>query len=351
MIPAMSITPESVARRDLGCRKGSDMDPRTLITKRSSRHDRRVRTVARILVLAALFAVAAGTYLAIEVRSRVRRCRAAEEIEATPRAYVSYDYQYDSDGGMHPQSPPPGPKWGRKLFGEHFFATPVWAGFNSDEGIENLDYLLGLRKLTLTQETLPPPSEVTDAGLAHIRGLSRLEWLLLISDSVTDAGLKNIKGLCELEKMTLVCPRVTDAGLENLAGLVMLRKLELNYGDKQIISGVGLKNLRGLKALRELSLEHCPITDAAMPQLGALTGLEQLDLAETRVTDTGIRFLNGLIRLRKLYLYRTAITDSALEGLKQLSALEELSVSDTAVTRQGIARLQGALPRCKIFSD
>lgn len=69
--------------------------------------------------------------------------------------------------------------------------------------------------------------EVTNADLVHLKGLTKLEWLVLDNTQVTDAGLVNLQGLTKLELLYLSGTRVTDAGLVHLQGLTMLESLFL----------------------------------------------------------------------------------------------------------------------------
>ena len=70
-------------------------------------------------------------------------------------------------------------------------------------------------------------SEVTDAGLEHLKGLPQLQTLNLWQTKVTDAGLVYLKGLTKLHLLDLQCSEVTDAGLEHLKGLTELQTLNL----------------------------------------------------------------------------------------------------------------------------
>ena len=59
-----------------------------------------------------------------------------------------------------------------------------------------------------------PHPQISDAGLADIKGLTSLEALNLNScRQVTDAGLVHLKGLTNLEDLDLGETKVTDAGL------------------------------------------------------------------------------------------------------------------------------------------
>ncbi|OHB82278.1 MAG: hypothetical protein A2V98_25770 [Planctomycetes bacterium RBG_16_64_12] len=78
---------------------------------------------------------------------------------------------------------------------------------------------------------------VTDAGLVHLKGLKRLQFLFLNGTQVTDAGLAHLEGLANLNLIDLTGTQVTDAGLDNLRGLSNLRTLHL-AGTKVTREGV-----------------------------------------------------------------------------------------------------------------
>jgi hypothetical protein len=59
-------------------------------------------------------------------------------------------------------------------------------------------------------------TQVTDAGLAHLAGLTALERLWLIGTQVTDAGLAHLSRLTALEVLWLDDTQVTDAGVRKL---------------------------------------------------------------------------------------------------------------------------------------
>ncbi len=78
-------------------------------------------------------------------------------------------------------------------------------------------------------------TQVTDADLAHLLGLTALENLRLVGTEVTDAGLVHLAGLTTLENLILADTPITDAGLAHLTGLTELR--DLNLRDTQVTDG------------------------------------------------------------------------------------------------------------------
>jgi hypothetical protein len=59
-------------------------------------------------------------------------------------------------------------------------------------------------------------SGITDAGLAHLKNLPKLEWLRLDGTEVTDAGLEHIKGMPQLRLIHLYATHVTERGVADL---------------------------------------------------------------------------------------------------------------------------------------
>ena len=83
--------------------------------------------------------------------------------------------------------------------------------------------------------------EITDEGLAHLKGLTKLKELSLASTKITDAGLVHLKGLTKLKELGLASTKITDAGLVHLKGL---SKLELLYLKETEITDAGVKDLK-----------------------------------------------------------------------------------------------------------
>ncbi len=59
-------------------------------------------------------------------------------------------------------------------------------------------------------------TDVTDAGLENLKGLTNLKGLSLDSTQVTDTGLKHLKGLSHLEELSVLNTQVTPEGVKKL---------------------------------------------------------------------------------------------------------------------------------------
>ena len=99
----------------------------------------------------------------------------------------------------------------------------------SDRGVETLNQLGAdqygmITKGSVTQLNLWN-QKITDADLAHFRGLKGLKELDLSGTSITDAGLIHLKGMVNLEKLELNGTKITNAGLHQLKSLARLESL------------------------------------------------------------------------------------------------------------------------------
>ena len=209
----------------------------------------------------------------------------------------------------------------------------------TDAGLKHLKGLTSLERLYLSD------TDVTDDGLEHLNGLTNLEWLNLSDTDVTDAGLVTLKELTKLQVLYLNDTNITDAGLEHLKGRTKFQRLHLG-GTK--VSNTGLEHLKGLTKLTFLNLDETNVTDAGVDHLKWLTSLESLHLSNTKVSDAGLEHLKRLTELKELYLNDTNITDAGLEHLKGLKHLRSLMLNNTNVTDKGVKKLQQSLPNCVI---
>lgn len=129
-----------------------------------------------------------------------------------------------------------------------------------DRNLSSIRNLTGLTRLMLGNSR----SKITDAGLIHLSGMTRLEWLDLTGSKITGRGLALLKEMKQLKRLCLGATRVDDLGLEVIAGFPKLETLELHQTK---ITDAGLVYLRRLKNLRELSVTSTAVTPRAVDEL------------------------------------------------------------------------------------
>jgi Leucine-rich repeat (LRR) protein len=219
----------------------------------------------------------------------------------------------------------------------------------------NLQLLADSRQLrSLTLDRAP----ITDAGLEHLAGLTKLSGLVLSGTRVTDAGMKSVGEMKELHSLDLMATAVGDSGLKDLAGLTQLRTLSLSATkvtdagmsvvgqlknltvltlDDTTVTDVGLKILPNLTELSNLGLHGCrDVGDEGMKSVGQLKKMRSLNLYTTGVTDQGLKELAGLTRICSIQLGNLKVGDAGLQALAGLTDLQMLDLANTEVTDIGL---------------
>src|SRR5262249_13523169 len=96
--------------------------------------------------------------------------------------------------------------------------------------------------------------------------LTSLDQLGLAGTQVSDAGLVHLKGFTKLTGLWLQYTQVSDAGLVHLQGLTILRTLYLTGTQ---VSDAGLDQLKGLRRLKEINVAQPRVPAAGMERLSA----------------------------------------------------------------------------------
>ena len=154
----------------------------------------------------------------------------------------------------------------------------------------------------------------SEAGIAGLGSLTKLEWLFLPAGTLDDRCLNHLNRLTRLTCLAGL-GKVSDAGLVNLKDMTRLNALHVRDGN---ITDAGLKSLRGMEGLQTLDLSGTRITDRGMEDLGGLRNLETLDLSRTAVGDAGLGHLSKLPRLRRLFLASSKVTDAGAAEISKL---------------------------------
>jgi len=145
----------------------------------------------------------------------------------------------------------------------------------------------------------------------------------------TFAWIKQLDG-----KMTR--PRNANLTLEQLRTMTDLQIGGHRKSDKKhiVVPLEEFKHLAALPALTKLHLgENDGTTDEAMIYVGKLTGLKELILWDSPLTDAGFKHLTNLKELRTLDLaFATKVTTAALTNIVQLPNLENLTISGTKIS-------------------
>jgi internalin A len=192
----------------------------------------------------------------------------------------------------------------------------------TNDGLRELAGLKGIKKLSLFFD-----EQITDAGMAHLKGLTTLEELTLSNTGVGDAGLAELKALTGLKKLSLAgAIRLTDAAAATINGFADLENLSL----PSTITGKGLAKLVGLKKLRHFYLGGGTPGDESVRAIAEyMPALESLELGTSGLGGNGI-------------------TDASVAHLTKLKKLKTAGLAGSRFTDAGLKDLRAALPGCTI---
>jgi internalin A len=225
-------------------------------------------------------------------------------------------------------------------------------------------------------------TRITDRGLQQLKNAPGIvELNLYYAEQVTDEGMAAVRGWQKLKRLNLRGTKITDTTLEHLANVKTLESLDAGFAQ---ITDVGLDRLTPLLNLKELVIGGNKLTDAGLQSLRQFPGLTSLSLGGSQRTDSGLWSISltesgldaviTLKELRELRLDGMPVSARWLENLKALNKLERLSLQGckrlgddaapllaswpplrvldlkgTAMTEKGLAELRRAKPSVRIF--
>lgn len=135
---------------------------------------------------------------------------------------------------------------------------------------------------------------------------------------------------------------MTDGGLKFLSSMEVLRELHL-AGCR--ITGEGLQGFRGHSVLERLVLAETGITDSDIAHtVSTMSGLRELFLDHTRVTDAAVPSIAGMRGLEVLSLDGTSVSDSCIDALVAMPSLSRLHLCNTLISESGRARFNEKEP-------
>ena len=185
-------------------------------------------------------------------------------------------------------------------------------------------------------------TRITDHGLQQLKNAPAIvELNLYYAEQITDEGMAAVKGWKRLKRLNLRGTKITDTTLEHLAGVATLESLDVGYAQ---ITDVGLDHLSALRNLKELTIGGNKLTDAGLQALRQLPSLSSLSLGGEQRTDSG--------------LWSISLTDAGLDAIATLKELRELRLDGMPVTNRWLEKLQGlrkleriSLKGCKRLED
>lgn len=212
----------------------------------------------------------------------------------------------------------------------------------TDEGLAHFKNSKGIERLFLDD------ARISDKGLEQIGGYAKLDHLDLNNTPTTDIGLVHLKNLPNLKGLGLNNTKVTDVGLAHLKVHKNLHGIGLhNTGVTD--AGIGHLFTKELGGLSGIELDGTQISDDALAILKGIRAT-RMSFTNTRITDKGLLHFQGK-ELQQLYVNKTALSDASVPVLMSIKGLQRLEIQGTKITPAGIEKLKAGLPKCHLVTD
>jgi hypothetical protein len=130
--------------------------------------------------------------------------------------------------------------------------------------------------------TKPP---ITDDSLPGLWSLNKCLGLDLSDTQVTDAGMVHLKGSDNLTSLDLANTQVGDAGIEHIAANANLVSLGLSH---TAVTDAGMGHLASMPGLRNLQLDGTQLTDAGLLELARCPQIDSVSVVDTAVSTEGV---------------------------------------------------------------
>lgn len=188
-----------------------------------------------------------------------------------------------------------------------------------------------IAKLPLTKEEQQAMAEIRKLGgqvMELAQNDNRLAVAYHLADGkITDEHLAPLKGIHKrLYELNLRGTDVTDAGLAHLKDMPQLTRLHL---EKTKITDKGLEHLQGLPGLEYLNVYGTEVTDGCVARLKDLKNLKKVYIWESKVTIAGVGELKKVLPkveiIPDLVAEQTRLAKAREEAMKQAEEAQQLA--------------------------
>lgn len=180
---------------------------------------------------------------------------------------------------------------------------------------------------------------VTDEDVALLENVPMLAALTLEGIDVTDAGLEHLRGLVRLQYLEFNnLARVTGPGAKVLADLPALEYIRLL--SMPTVEGV-IKTVATGKRPAQIILGSMPIPEAALAALGTSSAMSRIDFEKetTGLTAAGLAHLVKMKKLAQLNFVDVTIDDAMAAEISKMDGLQHLTIRQSKLTEAGIVSL------------
>ena len=195
-------------------------------------------------------------------------------------------------------------------------------------------------------------TRIADSDLLYLRPAAQIEDLnLAYSEHITDIGLNVIKDWRRLKRLDVAGTQVADATMTILSGLTAMESLDVAGGE---VTDDGVQELLPLTNLKHLGLGRSQLAAGACEVLGQMDNLQSLDLSgpgnrrgrrgtAEKMSQPVVEAVAQLDELRILRVGHSAADPSALKlWAASLKRLERLGLENCPrIDDSSVAVLEG----------
>jgi hypothetical protein len=203
----------------------------------------------------------------------------------------------------------------------------------NDDWMPPLAKLTNLKVLRFTNN-----GKLTDAGMAQLAGLTKLENFSFVGTQMTGKAYAHFEGFTKLTRVSHRGSLIDDEGLRQLCDhLPNLESLSLAHAK---FTDVGAPHLAKLTKLKGLEVGAAKATSQSLRHIAKLP-LEYLQLGEGFDSSACFPLIKDIVTLRRLTLTNAqALTDADLQALADLSQLTHLEIGKMPLPDERIALLK-----------
>ena len=203
----------------------------------------------------------------------------------------------------------------------------------NDDWVAPIGKLTNLKVLRFTNN-----GKLTDAGMAQLAGLTKLENFSFVGTQMTGKAYARFEGFTKLTRVSHRGSLIDDEGLRQLCDhLPNLESLSLAHAK---FTDVGAPHLAKLTKLKGLEVGASKATPQALTHIAKLP-LEYLQLGEGFESGAAIAFIKDIATLRRLTLTNAqGITDADLQALADLTQLTHLEIGKMPLPDERIPALK-----------
>ncbi len=198
--------------------------------------------------------------------------------------------------------------------------------------------IAGLKSLNVSQ------SSVTDEGVRLFGQFSAVMQVDLSGLQIDGAGIEGLQPLANLRELAMVSVKLgSSTGWGHLGKLSQVETLNLTSSN---ITDADVSALVTMTGLKELNISYTSLTDAALVHLAKLENLETLRMEGTvKMNGVGLKSFvekKPMSGLRCLYASFTPLSREGLSSVKKIGSLEVFENNAVQLTDQLISELKGA---------